>query len=132
MANTMKAIVSKWPTLILCLGAASVLVRGASYDARTSAVHSDGDYGTRDQVHINLQRSELMSALTNVAPLANETADLGSYQVSQDQVRPYLDPGVLSGAAGANLLLNMGNNEPTIAVDPNNSTHLAVATYLRI
>ena len=36
------------------------------------------------------------------------------------------------GAPGANVLLNMGNNEPTIAVDPNNPLHIAVATYLGI
>jgi len=35
-------------------------------------------------------------------------------------------------AAGANVVLNMGNNEPTIAVDPNNPLHVAAATYLGI
>jgi hypothetical protein len=58
----------------------------------------------------------------------------GAWQEEQVQPPiPHLQQPVEAPAApGANVLLSMGNNEPTIAVDANNPLHLAVATYLGI
>eukprot|EP01105_Mastigella_eilhardi_P018018 TRINITY_DN4159_c0_g1_i2.p1 TRINITY_DN4159_c0_g1~~TRINITY_DN4159_c0_g1_i2.p1 ORF type:complete len:749 (-),score=146.54 TRINITY_DN4159_c0_g1_i2:281-2527(-) len=39
---------------------------------------------------------------------------------------------VVSRLAGADTVLNLNNNEPTVAVDPNNPSHVVVATYLSV
>ena len=67
------------------------------------------------------------------APPARQQSTRGGYQDAQEQIpgAPFqLDSQV--AAPGANVLLGMGNNEPTIAVDPNNPLHVAAATYLGI
>ena len=58
----------------------------------------------------------------------------GGYQDAQEEEPAgiALPSAAQLGAPGASVLLGMGNNEPTIAVDPHNPLHLAVATYLGI
>jgi hypothetical protein len=70
----------------------------------------------------------------NATPIASQPTSLGGYQVSQEKngLPSRLSAKVLEAAPGANVLLSMGNNEPTIAMDPNNPQHIAVATYLGI
>ena len=66
--------------------------------------------------------------------VASQQSARGGYQEAQEEVQA--PAALLQKAAeessGANVLLGMGNNEPTIAVDPNNPLHIAAATYLGI
>ena len=68
------------------------------------------------------------------AAIPSQQAARGGSQDAQEQpeVDSALRRGVLAAPPGTNVVLNTFNNEPTIAVDPNNPLHIAAATYLGI
>ncbi len=71
---------------------------------------------------------------SKAAPMAAQMPWRGAWQDAQEQpvesLAARLDRLPLN--PGANVLLGMGHNEPTIAADPNNPLRVAAATYLGI
>src|SRR5439155_21777469 len=75
-----------------------------------------------------------LTVSSKAAPMAARMPWRGAWQDAQEQpaegLAPLLERSPLN--PGANVLLGMGNNEPTIAADPNDPLRVAAATYLGI